>query len=144
VPSFEPIVESIRIRAAPQTVFRYFTDPSALMEWMGERAEVEPRAGGRFVVDIRGEIICGEYVEVTPPTRLRITWGRVGSSVLPPGSSQLDIRLDSVSDGTLVTLAHHGLPLGEAGLHREGWRFFLRHLARVCETGVKDERELAD
>ena len=127
--SAEPVVETVRIAALPETVFRYFTEPAALVQWLGERAELEPRPGGGFVVVIRGETVRGEYVEVQPPHRLRITWGREGSSAMPPGSTELDIRLDAVDGGTLVTLVHHGLPAQEAARHREGWRYFLPFLA---------------
>ena len=129
MPRTEPVVESVRIRAEPERVFRYFTEPAALVQWLGERADLEPRPGGQFVVSIRGETIRGKYVEVHPPDRLRITWGRDGSAVLPPGGSELDIRLEAVEDGTLVTVVHRGLPEVERPRHGDGWRHFLQRLA---------------
>ena len=125
MPRSDPVVETVRIRARPETVFRYFTEPAALVQWMGEHAELEPRPGGGFVVSIRGETVRGEYVEVDPPRRLRITWGRDGSSLIPPGSSEIDVRLEAVDDGTLVTLVHRGLPAEERARHQQGWHYFL-------------------
>ncbi len=130
----EPVVETVQIRARPETVFRYFTEPAALVQWLGERAELEPHPGGDFVVSIRGETVRGQYVEVDPPRRLRITWGREGSSVVPPGSSEIDVRLDAVGDETLVTLVHRGLPAQERQRHQQGWRYFLPLLGQCVPT----------
>ena len=38
--------DSIFVDAAPEAVFRFFTEAEALATWMGDRAIVEPRAGG--------------------------------------------------------------------------------------------------
>lgn len=130
MPRTEPVVETVRIQALPEKVFRYFTDPAAFVEWMGEAAELEPHPGGCFVVRIRGETIRGEYVEVTPPHRLRLTWGRDGSAVLPPGSTEIDITFEATDGETLVTLVHHGLPTEEILRHRHGWSHFLPRLAQ--------------
>ena len=34
---------SVRIDASRETVFPYFTDPNAMVEWMGVSAEVDAR-----------------------------------------------------------------------------------------------------
>ena len=131
----DPIVETVEIRAAPEVVFRYFTEPGALTEWLGESADVEARTGGRFTVRIRGETIRGRYVRIEPPRRLSITWGREGSELLPPGCSEVDVRFEAIDGGTLVTLEHRGLPTAEGPRHREGWRHFLGQLAAELVDG---------
>lgn len=130
MPRGEPVAETVRIRALPERVLSYFTDRAAVVEWLGEAAELEPRPGGRFVVSIRGETIRGEYVEVAPSHRLRVPWGRDGSAVLPPGSTELDITFEAIGGETQVTLIHRGLPTDEVPLHWHGWRHFLSRLAR--------------
>jgi uncharacterized protein YndB with AHSA1/START domain len=125
----EPVVETIQIRAQPEEVFRYFTEPAALTEWMGEAADLQPRPGGRFQVTIRGEKVLGQYRKVEPFHYIELTWGRENSDLLPPGSTQVDISLEPVDGGTLVTLVHRGLPRSEAPRHREGWRYYLSALA---------------
>ena len=58
-----------------------------MVTWMGERADLEPVAGGRFAVDINGVPFRGEYLEVDPPHRVVVSWGMADSADLPPGSS---------------------------------------------------------
>ena len=79
---------------------------------MGDYALLEPRPGGRFVVDINGVPVRGAYLELDPPRRLVLSWGHAGSDRLPPGSSTVEIRFTPKSGGTLVEVVHRGLPAG--------------------------------
>ena len=61
----------LRIAAQPQTVFDCLTDPELYLQWMGRSADLEPRPGGLFRVDINGNNVArGEYVVLEPPSRL--------------------------------------------------------------------------
>ena len=53
--------------------------------------------------------------------------------MVPPGSSLVEIDLIEQPDGTLLRLAHTGLPNAEqcAG-HAEGWAHYLGRLAMVA------------
>jgi uncharacterized protein YndB with AHSA1/START domain len=42
----------MRIDAPPEVVFAYFTDPEKYRRWKGVRAELDPRPGGGFRVDM--------------------------------------------------------------------------------------------
>ena len=132
----DPIVESVHIDAPPHTVFEYFVRPEAMLRWMGEWAELEATPGGAFRVDIRGVPVRGEYLEVDPPHRLRISWGHAGSDRIPPGSSVLEVRLEDAAGGTTVTISHTGLPEPEATRHASGWTYFLDRLRAVALTGT--------
>lgn len=123
---------SIFIEAPPEEVFVYFTDATALASWMGDRAVVEPRPGGRFVIHFADRVVEGRYVTVEFPHRVVVTWGRHGSSRLPPGSSTLDVTLVREGDGTRVTVHHDGLPEIERKLHTDGWAHYLARLAAVA------------
>ncbi len=128
----EPVTATIHIDAAPERVFEHFTQPAALVRWMGEHAVVDPTPGGEFTVDIRGVPVRGRYVDVEPPSRLLISWGHAGSERLPPGASLLEVRLQPAGAGTTVTIVHTGLPEPEATGHRRGWRHFLGQLATTA------------
>jgi uncharacterized protein YndB with AHSA1/START domain len=122
---------SIHIDAAPARVFAYFTEPTAMVQWMGEFAELDPRPGGIFAVDIEGEAVRGRFLELEPPHRLLFTWGRAGSERMPAGSTTVEVWLRAEAGGTRVDLVHRDLPDDEAPKHERGWDRFLVRLATV-------------
>ncbi|MBK5219870.1 MAG: SRPBCC domain-containing protein [Thermoleophilia bacterium] len=129
----------VRIAASPETVFDFFTDPKLMVQWMGRRAELDPRPGGGFRTEINDEAIAsGTYVAVEPPERVVFTWGWNGEdSVTPPGSSTVEVLLaaDADGDGTHLRLIHHDLPSAESATkHGHGWRHYTERL-RIAATG---------
>lgn len=128
----EPYRDSIYIEAAPRVVFEYFTKPEALASWMGDRALLDPRPGGQFVLFFEKRAVEGKYIELDPPRRLVISWGRAGSSELPPESSTLEVTLRPERTGTRVDIVHWGLPKSEMQRHALGWHHYLSRLARVA------------
>lgn len=126
------VEREIRIRARPETVFPFFTDPELMVRWMGTVAEVEPRPGGAYRVDIDGSHVArGEYVELSPPDRVVFTWGWENEdSPVRPGTSTVEVTLAADGDHTVVRLVHRDLPsVGSAGAHGEGWDHYLARLA---------------
>ncbi len=122
---------SIFVEAPPAEVFRYFTQADAIASWMGDRATVEARPGGRFVLHFDDRVVEGRYVAVEFPNRIVITWGRHGSVRLPPGASTLEVLLVAEGTGTRVSIVHDGLPAPERELHARGWAHYLARLAAV-------------
>src|SRR3954471_4490761 len=115
------------IPAPPAAVFALLTDPEKILGWMGTEAEVEPRPGGLYLVNVTGARFArGSFREVVPVHRLAYSFGWDGSEVVPPGSSLVEIDLVEQPDGTLLRLTHTGLPNAEqcAG-HAEGWVHYL-------------------
>lgn len=132
----EPYSGSIYIAAAPAVVFDYFTDPKALTSWMGDRAVLDPRPGGEFTLFFEDRAVVGRYVEVARPHRLVISWGRRGSTELPPGASTLEVTFTVEGAGTRVTVVHSGLPPLEQERHALGWRHYLARLAVAGAGGT--------
>jgi uncharacterized protein YndB with AHSA1/START domain len=131
----EPVRCEVRIEAPPEVVFPFFTDPARMVSWMGVAALLDPRPGGTFRVEPNGrDVVIGEYVEVDPPNRVVFTWGFEGiEPVVEPGSTRVEVTLEQDGDGTLVTLAHHGLADGARDPHAEGWSHYLARLTPVAE-----------
>ena len=78
--SGDVVEKRVQIKARPEIVFSYFTDPVKMLEWKGVEAELEPKPGGIYRVNVTGrDIAHGEYVEVSPYTRVVFTWGWEGS-----------------------------------------------------------------
>jgi uncharacterized protein YndB with AHSA1/START domain len=128
------LVHEIRVEAPPEAVFPFFTDPSQYVRWKGRSADLEPEPGGRYRVDIDGDVVAGEFVEVNPPRRVVFTWGWEGGP-LAPGSTTVEVDLVPEGDGTLVRLTHRGLPEEAKGEHAAGWDHFLPRLAEVAAGG---------
>lgn len=135
-----------RIAASPEIVFSFFTDAERYRRWQGVDAELDPRPGGRFLVRMTGQsghVARGEFLEVTPPTRLLFTWGwepaegmGQDQTGLPPGSSTVEVLLVPDGNGTLLRLRHSGLPTeSTARFHTWGWGFTLDRLATVAVGG---------
>ena len=128
-----PVTASVRIAAPPDTVFPYFTDPARAVKWIANAAYLDPRPGGTFSIDVRGNPARGEFVVVDPPHRVVFTWGIEGRGDFPPGSSTVEVVLEADGDGTVVTLTHRDLPTEDSRRsHREGWSEFLGILGGVA------------
>ena len=122
----------LRIEATPDEVFPYLTDSALIVQWMGDWADLDPRIGGRFVVDINGIPIRGHYLTVDPPSRVVFTWGTPGHDRMPPESTTVEITLREDRGGTLVELVHRQLPAEDLPQHGIGWRHFLERLANAA------------
>jgi uncharacterized protein YndB with AHSA1/START domain len=136
----ERITVTRRIRAAPERVYGFFTDPALWARWQGTSAIVDAQPGGvlKVVMGRDGSGVAeGRFVELDPFERIVFTWGWASSplSTLPPGSTVVTVQLRSDGDGTLVTLTHDSLPEGERDVHEAGWSLYLGRLATVAEGG---------
>src|SRR5271155_2595097 len=124
------IEREVRIRARPETIFPFFTDPDLFARW-GGAATLDPRPGGIFRMDVDGKHIArGEYVALEPPHRVVFTWGwEDESSPVPVGSSTVEITLTADGEHTIVRLIHRDLPGKEsADSHALGWEHYLERL----------------
>ena len=125
---------SQRIEAPPEIVFSYLTDSARFVKWMGVGAELDPRPGGRYRIDVDGQhVASGEYREIDPPRRLVMSWGWEGHPTMPPGSTTVEITLTRDRDATLLRLRHLGLPdAAERRQHADGWKRYVHQLANVA------------
>lgn len=131
------VEREVRVRARPETIFPFFTDPELMVRWMGASAEAEPVPGGVYRVDIDGSHIArGEYVEISPPDRVVFSWGwEAENSPVRPGASTVEVTLTPDGEETLVRLVHRDLPNDDsAGAHGRGWDHYLERL-RIAGAG---------
>ena len=120
---------SIDIDAAPEAVFRFLTTNDGMTAWMGQWADLDARPGGQFAVDIFGNPVRGEFLEVEAPHRVVVSWGYAGSEDLPPGLSRVVFTLTPIGTGTRVDLLHTDLPERRSAGHALGWQYFVERLA---------------
>ena len=133
VPEFQT---SIDIDAEPEFVFRFLTTNDGMTAWMGQWADLDPRVGGKFDVNIAGTMVRGQYLEVEPPHRVVMSWGFVGSADLPIGSSTVAFTLTPTETGTRVDLRHSDLPERHVPGHSTGWAHFLLRLEQSADGVV--------
>jgi uncharacterized protein YndB with AHSA1/START domain len=138
----EVVEREVHIAARPETVFEFLVDPAKQVLWMGRRAELDARPGGKYRVEINDQATArGEFVEVVPAKKVLMTFGWEGQEAgegahdVPPGSSRVEVMLEPEGDGTLVRLRHYDLPEGAREMHGQGWEHYLGRLA-IAATGA--------
>ncbi len=134
----EPIRHVVRVDAPIDIVRMYFTDPKRLVEWWPTRATIDARVGGELVFEFdqpdgRTDRARGTFTELARD-HIVLTWGFDRDPDLPPGSSSVEITLESDGPTTVVRLEHRGLPEAHRRSHSDGWGFFLRRLASVARS----------
>jgi uncharacterized protein YndB with AHSA1/START domain len=121
---------SIDIEAPPEIVFDHLVTEEGLLAWMGHTAELDATPGGTFAVDIDGNPIRGEFLVVDPHHTVVVSWGLLGSDILPLAKFRVDFRLTHIAAGTRLDLSHTDLPEDQVPPHAEGWPHFLAILAQ--------------
>jgi uncharacterized protein YndB with AHSA1/START domain len=138
------IVATEHIKAPPEVVFPYFTDPALIVTWIGDKAELDPQPGGVFSLDM-GEVVArGAYTIVEPPYRVVFGWGIPGNDTLPPGGSTVEVVLTPDGDDTIVVLTHRDLPPTQIEIHRAGWQQRLGDLRDAASAPVGHRQQRAD
>jgi uncharacterized protein YndB with AHSA1/START domain/ketosteroid isomerase-like protein len=135
------------LRAKPETVYRAFLDADALAKWLppnGFTAKVhqmDARVGGTFQMSFtnfatgESHSFGGEYLELTPPERIRYTDTFEDPSL--PGEIQVTVTLKKVSVGTELTVVQEGVPdVIPVEACYLGWQDSLALLAKLVEAGI--------
>ncbi|MBI1290560.1 SRPBCC domain-containing protein [bacterium] len=137
-----PLETTVRrtFAASPDRVFRAWTTASELTQWFCpdpkvpcECRELDPRVGGHYSLTVVGSkgprTVSGEYLEVTPPSRLVFTWLWDGH----PDTKLTTVTLTferTAEGGCALTLHHARFPdQNMADEHRKGWTALLSTLA---------------
>jgi len=130
-----------RIAARPAIVFDALITPDGISSWWGPDAgpvlvaETDPRVGGRYRCRFRtlggGEYeSSGEYLEVSPPERLAMTWKWLDEAE-GAGQMMIVIELRPVAEGTELTFTQSGFEDEDNRLgHEKGWSGSLDKLER--------------
>jgi uncharacterized protein YndB with AHSA1/START domain len=127
-----PIVVTRSVAATPEKVWPYLSNGALWARWQGLLCEIEPTPGGRFTMTMPdGSVASGHVVDVVENRRIVFTWGWVGTP-LKPGTTTVEITLEpDPAGGTIITLAHRGLPDDLVDHHRGGWEHCLGRLAEL-------------
>jgi len=123
---------TITIGARRETVFSFFTDDARWASWWGAGSFIEPRPGGRVFVKHPGGVeASGEVIDLHPPDHIVFSYGYANNPEVGPGSTRVTIRLESVPDGTRLSLRHEFAEAADRDHHVQGWRYQLSVFANV-------------
>ena len=128
---------TVVIHAAPETVFRFFTDSARWAKWWGTGSTIDPHPGGKVFILHPGAVeVSGEVLEISPPTRIVFTYGFASGKPIPSGSSRVTILLEAVPSGTRLQLLHEFAEAAPRDEHIQGWRFQLSLFSNVVANEV--------
>jgi uncharacterized protein YndB with AHSA1/START domain len=133
---------SRRYPAAPEKVWRAWTDPQALKQWWApvSAAELDPRVGGRFRIvfggaDGKANECAGEYREVVPNRRLAFTWHWPRTT--PERISLVTLTFTQIGQETELVLRHEEFFDEKArDGHKQGWTVSLEKLAVFLQSST--------
>jgi len=138
----KPVVRSsIFIAAPPEKVYRALVEPALLEKWMGGKAEVDPRVGGKYVLgwryEVEGRAVAGgptQILELIPNRRVVTDWTDWRGDPSVPQQT-ITWELEPEASGTRVTLTHSGflrpVDISDYGM---GWGHFLSQLKATAEN----------
>jgi uncharacterized protein YndB with AHSA1/START domain len=131
------VIVERRIKARPETVFSFFTDPARWLSWMGLSGDFDLRPGGAYRMIVIGDgIASGRFVELSPYRKIVFTFGWEDHRLeVSPGSSTVEITLEADGEETVVRLVHRYLPPQAQAPHASGWDHYLDRLAVRAEGG---------
>jgi uncharacterized protein YndB with AHSA1/START domain len=122
------------VPAPPSQVFALLTDPEKILRWMGTEAQMEPKQGGLYLLNVGGgRVARGSFREVVPVHRLAYSFGWEGNDEVPPGSGLIEIDLIEHDGGTLLRMTHSGLPsAAHQASHAKGWIHYIDRLTKAA------------
>lgn len=134
-------------RAPPERVYKAFLDADALCKWLppygftAKMHESDARVGGKFRMSFthfasgNSNAFGGEYLELTPHTRIRYT-DKFDDPNLP-GVITVTVDLKKVSCGTELQVVQDGIPeIIPAEACYLGWQESLKQLALLVEPEI--------
>lgn len=129
------------IRSTPDKVFEAITKPEIARRYWGHENVSDWQAGSDWqhvrADEQRTLQLVGKVVEVSPPTRLVITWANASQADDPEAYSRVSFDIEPYQDMVRLTVSHDELQAdsGMAKGIRQGWPIVLSSLKSLLETG---------
>jgi uncharacterized protein YndB with AHSA1/START domain len=137
------------LKAAPEKVFRAFTEALAIASWLPPYGflctvhEMNARVDGTFRMSFHnfstgnGHSFGGKYLEIKPDAFLKYT-DKFDDPNLP-GEMTTSVWLQKVSVGTEIKILQEGIPsVIPAEMCYLGWQESLEKLAKLVEPEIPD------
>jgi uncharacterized protein YndB with AHSA1/START domain len=129
------------IASTPEKVFEAITRVDIARRYWGHENISDWKPGSRWEHvrdnDERTVEIVGDVVEVSPPTRLVITWANASQAPNPEAYSRVTFEIEKYESMVRLTVTHDELEAG-SGMAKgisKGWPIVLSSLKSFLETG---------
>jgi len=129
------------IRSTPEKVFEAITKPEIARRYWGHENVSDWKPGSTWqhvrANAERAVQLVGKVVEVSPPTRLVITWANPAQADDPDSTSRVTFDVAPYDEMVRLTVIHDELEVGSAmakGI-QQGWPIVLSSLKSLLETG---------
>ncbi len=129
------------IAASPQKVFEAITRPELARRYWGHENVSDWTPGSKWehvrTNDERTVELVGEVVEITPPSRLVMTWANASQADDPSAYSRVIFEIVEYDDMVRLTVSHDDLIAGSGMANgvSKGWPTVLSSLKSFLETG---------
>ena len=137
------------LKAAPEKVYRAFTEANALSCWLppygflGVVHEMDARVGGSYKMSFinfstgKGQSFGGKFQELKPGEFLKYTDSFDNPGL--PGEMTTTVWLNKVSCGTELKITQEGIPsVIPTEMCYLGWQESLEKLAKLVEPEIPD------
>ena len=137
------------LRAAPERLYRAFTDPDAMAKWLPPYGfvckvhQMDARVGGTYKMSFinfstgHGHSFGGKYLELVPNQRIRYSDKFDDPNM--PGEMDTTIELRAVSCGTELSITQQGIPeVIPVEMCYLGWQESLAQLSTLVEPVIPD------
>ena len=129
------------IASTPDKVFEAITRPDIARRYWGHENVSDWKPGSKWehvrANEERTVELGGKVVEVSPPTRLVITWAAASKAADPASHSRVTFEIEAYEGMVKLTVTHDELEAG-SGMAKgvsKGWPLVLSSLKSFLETG---------
>ena len=129
------------IASTPEKVFEAITRPDIARRYWGHENVSDWKPGSKWehirANEERTVELVGKVVEVSPPTRLVISWAAASKAADPASHSRVTFEIEAYEGMVKLTVTHDELEAG-SGMAKgvsKGWPLVLSSLKSFLETG---------
>jgi len=129
------------ILTTPEKLFEAITKPEIARRYWGHENVSDWKAGSTWehirANDERTVELVGTVIEVSPPTRLVISWANASQAADPANHSRVTFEIEEYETMVRLTVTHDDLEVGSGMANgvTQGWPAVLSSLKSFLETG---------
>ena len=129
------------ILSTPEKVFEAITKPDIAKRYWGHENVSDWRQGSKWehvkANDERTVELVGKVIEITPPSRLVISWANQSQEQDPEAYSRVTFGIEEFNDMVKLTVTHDDLVVGSGMANgvTKGWPIVLSSMKSFLETG---------